>query len=74
MLDPRGLIKKANLRFAAKFIWLVILHRLSPTDANNILTWDRAILDGAMVTGFEIDISRLLLSVIHERDFKSSTT
>ena len=28
----------------------------------------------AMVTGFEVDFLRLLLAVIHERDFKASTT
>ena len=29
VMDPRGLIKKANVTFAAKFIWVFVLHRLS---------------------------------------------
>ena len=70
MLDPRGLIKKVNLTFAAKFFWLLVHHRLSPTAADNILTLDRAVL----VAGLEIVFVRLLISVIHERDFKASTT
>ena len=74
VLEPRGLIKKANLTFAAKFIWILVRHFLSPNTADNILTWDRAVLVGAMVAGFEVDFLRLLLEVIHERVFKTSTT
>ena len=74
VLEPRGVIKKANFTFAAKFIWLLVYHCLSPTTAENILTWDRAVLVAAMVAGFEVDFSTLLLSIIHERAFKASTT
>lgn len=38
VLEPRSLIKKDNLRFAAMFIWHLVRHRLCPTDAENILT------------------------------------
>ena len=74
MLDPRGLIKKANLTFAAKFFLLLVRHRLSPTTANYILTWDRVVFVAALVAGLEIDVAELLISIIHERDFKSYTT
>ena len=73
MLDPRGLIKKANLTFTSKFFWLLFRHRLYPAGENNIITWDRAVLVAALVAG-GIDFARLLISVIHERDFKTSTT
>ena len=28
--EPKGFIKKANLTFTAKFLWLIVLHYLSP--------------------------------------------
>ena len=37
-------IKKSNLTFIAKFLWLLVRHCLSPTAADNIVTWDRAVL------------------------------
>ena len=49
-----------------------MLYCLSPIASNNILLWDRVVLVAAMVTGFEVDFLRLLLAVIHERDFKAS--
>ena len=57
VMDPIGLIKKANLMFEAKFIWLFVLHCLSPTAADNILTLDRVVLLAAIVSKFEIDIA-----------------
>ena len=74
VVEPRGVIKKSNLTFKAKFIWLLIRRYLSPTAADNIVTWDRAILVAAFVAGFDVDIQRLLLAVIHERAFKATTT
>ena len=65
VLESRGLIKKTNLPFAPKFIFLLILHCLSPISFNNILTWYKAVFVAAMVTGFEVDFPRLLLAVIH---------
>ena len=74
MLDPKGLIKKANLTFTTKIYWLLIHHRLSPMATNNILTLDRALVVASLVAGLEIDFVKLLILVIHERTFKSSTT
>ena len=62
------------MTFTAKFFLLLVPHRLSPTAADNILIWDRAVLVKAFVVGLEIDFAKLLIMVIHERDFKSSTT
>ena len=70
---PNGAIKKANLTFVAKFLWLLVRHCLSPTAADNIVTWDRAVLMTAMITGFEVDFSWLLQAVMHERAFKVTT-
>ena len=47
---------------------------LSLTDADNIITWDRAVLMAAMIAGFEVDFASLLQSVMHERAFKVTTT
>ena len=38
--EPMGTIKKANLTFVVKFLWLLVRHCLSPTAADNIVTWD----------------------------------
>ena len=46
----------------------------SPTSAYNIVTWDQAILMAAMIAGFEVDFAWLLKAVIHERDFKVTST
>ena len=45
-----------------------------PTAADNIVTWDRAVLMEAMIAGFEVDFPWLLLVVMHERSFKVTTT
>ncbi|TMW83040.1 hypothetical protein EJD97_003165 [Solanum chilense] len=41
--EPKGTIKKANLTFTAKFLWLIVRHCLSPTAAEYMVTWDRAV-------------------------------
>ena len=73
-MDPKGAIRKANLTFTAKFLWLIVRHCLSPTAANNIVTWDCAFLMAAMIADFEVDFAWLLHAVIHERAFKVTTT
>ena len=72
--EPKGAIRKANLTFVAKFLWLLVRHCLSPTAADNIVTWDRAVLMAAMIAGFEVDFAWLLQAVMHERAFKVNTT
>ena len=65
MLEPTGVIKKSNLTFTTKFIWILFRHYLSPTVADNIVTWDRLVFMATLVAGFDVDIPRLLLAVIH---------
>ena len=72
--EPKGAIKKANLTFTTKFLRLIVRHSISPTTADNILTWDRAILMAAIIAGFEVDFAWLLQAVMHERDFQVTTT
>uniref|UniRef100_M1DHI9 Integrase core domain containing protein n=1 Tax=Solanum tuberosum TaxID=4113 RepID=M1DHI9_SOLTU len=67
-------IRKATLNFVAKFFWLLVRNRVSPTKADNQVTWDRAVMVAAMVAGEKIDFARMLLAEIHERAFKTSTT
>ena len=55
MTEPKGAIKKANLTFTEKFLWLIVRHCLSSTAADNIVIWDREILMAAMIAGFEVD-------------------
>ena len=38
--ELKGAIKKANLTFTAKFLWLIVCHYVSLTAADNIITWD----------------------------------
>ena len=74
MTEPKGAITKAKLTFTAKFLWLIIRHYLSPTAADNIVTWDRGVLMAAMIAGFEVDFAWLLQAVMHKRAFKVTTT
>ena len=62
------------MTFTAKFLRLIVCHCLSPTAADNIVTWDRAVLMAAMIAGFEVDFAWLLQAVMHERAFKVTTT
>ena len=62
--EPKGDIKKANLTFTAKFIWLIVCHYLSPTTADNIVTWDRAVLMEAMIAGFEVHFACLVQGIL----------
>lgn len=47
---------KATLTFVAKVFWLLVLHRLSPTNDDNVLTWDCVVMIEALVAGLEIDL------------------
>uniref|UniRef100_M1A7F0 Integrase core domain containing protein n=1 Tax=Solanum tuberosum TaxID=4113 RepID=M1A7F0_SOLTU len=71
---PRLGIRKATLNFVAKFFCLLVRNRVSPTKADNQFTWERAVIVVALVAGWEIDFACMLLTEIHERAFKTSTT
>ncbi|KAG5610301.1 hypothetical protein H5410_021582, partial [Solanum commersonii] len=60
-------IRKATLNFVAKFFWLLVRNRVSPTKVDNQVTWDRAVMVTALVAGVEIDFAHMLLAEIHER-------
>ena len=60
VIEPKRAIKTANLTFTAKFLWLIVRHCLSPTIADNIVTWDRAVLMVATIAGFEVEFAWLL--------------
>lgn len=47
---------------------------MSPTKADNLVTWDGAVMVAALVEGLEIDFPRMLLTEIHKSAFKTSTT
>ena len=69
--EPKGAIKKANLTFITKFLWLLVRHCLFPTAADNIVTLDRTVLMEAMIAGFQVDFTWLIQAVMQERAFKS---
>ena len=69
--EPKGATKKDNLTFTAMFLWLLVRHCLSATAADNIVTWDRAVLMAVMIAGFEVDFAWLLQAVMHERRSRS---
>ena len=52
--ERKEAIKKANLTFTAKFLWFIVRHCLSLTAADNIITWDRAVLMAAIIAWFEV--------------------
>ncbi|KAG5595790.1 hypothetical protein H5410_037022 [Solanum commersonii] len=54
---PRLGIRKATLTFMAKFFWLLVRNRVSPTKADNQVTWDRAVMVAALVAGVKIDFA-----------------
>ncbi|KAG5585436.1 hypothetical protein H5410_045870 [Solanum commersonii] len=66
----RGMLSSEKLLY---YGWLV-RNRVSPTKADNQLTWDRAVIVAALGAEVEIDFSRMLLVEIHERACKTSTT
>ena len=49
--EPKVAIRTAN------FLWLIVLHCLSLMAADNIVTWDRAMLMAVVIVGFEVDFS-----------------
>uniref|UniRef100_M1DKZ4 Integrase core domain containing protein n=1 Tax=Solanum tuberosum TaxID=4113 RepID=M1DKZ4_SOLTU len=46
-------IRKATLSLGAKFWWSIIRHRLSPTQADNVDTYDRVVMLATLVAGLE---------------------
>uniref|UniRef100_M1DY69 Integrase core domain containing protein n=1 Tax=Solanum tuberosum TaxID=4113 RepID=M1DY69_SOLTU len=54
--------------------WVTTPRLGSPTKTDNQLTWDRAVMVAPLVAGLEIDFSHMLLTEIHDRAFKTSTT
>ena len=55
-----------GLNFVAKFFWLIVCNKVSTMQADNILTWDRAVMVAALVAGLKIDFARMMLAEIHE--------
>ena len=74
MIDLPGLIKKTSHTFVAMFFWLLVRHRLSPKLADKVVPWDRAVLLTSLVEGLDIKFVWVLISVIHERAFKTFNT
>lgn len=49
------------------FFWILVSHRLSATQADNVVIYDKAVIVNVLVAGLEIVFARMLISVIHER-------
>ena len=65
VLEPNGSIKKANLNLTTIFLWLIVCHSLSPTAADNMVTWDRAVLMATLIAGFDEYFSWLLQAILY---------
>jgi len=66
--------RKAILSFIGNFSWTIVRTRLSLTQADNVVTWDRAVMLAALVAGRKIDFAQIPIAKIHERAFKTTTT
>lgn len=62
------------MSFTAKFFWLLVQNRVSLTQADNVVTWDRSVMIAAIIAGLKIDFARILIAEIHKRAFKAPTT
>uniref|UniRef100_M1DXG2 Integrase core domain containing protein n=1 Tax=Solanum tuberosum TaxID=4113 RepID=M1DXG2_SOLTU len=71
---PRLGIQKATMNLVAKFFWLLVRNRVSPTKDDNLVTWDRVVMVVELVAGLGIDYTRMILAEIHKRDFRTTTT
>lgn len=58
----------------AKFFCAVVRTRLSPTQVDNVVTWDRAVMLATLMAGLELDFARIVITEIHEKAFKTTTT
>lgn len=65
-------MKKATLTFMGKFLWLLVNYQLSPTNFYNEFTWDRAVMVVTLVAALEIQLARIILAAVKEREFKTS--
>uniref|UniRef100_M1DX05 Integrase core domain containing protein n=1 Tax=Solanum tuberosum TaxID=4113 RepID=M1DX05_SOLTU len=72
--SPHLGIKKSTLTFVAKLFWLLVRNWVSPTQADNVLTWDCTVMVAALVAGMDINFARILIAEIHKRAFKATTT
>ena len=57
--------KRGTLTFVAKIFLLLVQNLISPTKADNALTWDRVVMVASLVAGFEINFSRMVNAEIH---------
>lgn len=67
-------IRNVTLSFTAKVVWIIVCTILSPTQADNVVTCDRAGMLAALVVGLEMDFTWILIAEIHERAFKTIFT
>lgn len=65
---------QATLSFAAKVWWSIIRSRLSPTQGDNVVTWDRAVMLTSLLATLEIYFYQIIIAEIHERAFLKTTT
>lgn len=62
------------LKFVAKFFWLLVQNKVSPTKSDNQLTWDRAVMVASLEARLEIDFAHMMMAEIHKSTFKTSMT
>lgn len=73
-IEGQGVIKKAALNFAVKYLCLVVYYRLFMTTADSLLTWDGAVLIVSTMAGYDIDFAAIFRHGLHERAFGNIAT
>ncbi|WMV18578.1 hypothetical protein MTR67_011963 [Solanum verrucosum] len=73
LLTPLVLVRPMTLEVSAKNFLSIIRTRISPTQADKVVTWDQAVMLAAIMVGLEIDFSCILITEIHERVFWRTT-
>lgn len=58
---PQFNIRNATLNLVAKFIWLIMRNRLTLTQEDYLVIWDRAFMVADLVSGIEIKLPNFYL-------------
>lgn len=64
--NPRKLITKASLTFAAKFLWAIVCDHLRPTINDNTLHPSQASLVACIMSRYALNVGRLLATEIRD--------
>lgn len=73
-VGPSTWITKSSLNFMAKALWMMVCHRLSPMNEDNILSPFQDSMVVGIMEGYEIDLAKLIVREIHNQVVSTNTT